>query len=446
MRLIPSIRILAGLAIGIAAVPAFGADLLAIYRDAQKEDAVFAAARANLLAGQEKMPQGLAGLLPVVTLTSNTQYNDRDLQFRGAGAPLSSSSRFNSNGVNVVATQPLFRAQNWITYEQAKNQVSQAEAVFLQAGHDLMLRVSQAYFDVLLAENNVALAAAQKTAYAEQLAQAKRNFEVGTATITDANDAQARHDLAFSQEIGAQNDLEVKKQAVRQIIGRVAPALSKIGGGFTPQLPAPNNMESWVEQSTGASPQVRVAQMAFDVATQEVARNRGGHLPTLDAVASYSDQAQAVGIQGGSGFDSTTKYIGLQLSLPIYQGGLTSSKVREALANQEKARQELENTKRTVAHNARTAFLGVANGVAQVKALETALVSSQSSLDSTKLGQEVGVRTQVDVLNAQQQLISTRRDYAQAIYGYAINVLKLKAATGTLSETDLAYVNQWLAN
>lgn len=428
----------------LAAAQANAADLLSIYKQAQQSDAVFAAARANLAAGQEKLPQGLSGLLPAVTLSGNTLYNDRDLQFRN-GTP-SANARFNSNTLNVTATQPLFRAQSWISYEQAKNQVTQAEAAFAQAGHELMIRVAQGYFDVLLAENNVALAAAQRGAYAEQLAQAKRNFEVGTATITDANDAQARHDLARSQEIGAQNDLEVKKQALRQIIGAMPPALAKISGGFTPQLPSPDNMEAWVEQSATASPQIKAAQMAFEVATQEVTRNRGGHLPTLDAVASYADAAQGAGIQGGSGFESTTRYIGLQLALPIYQGGLVNSKVREAIANQEKARQDLENARRSVAQSTRAAYLGVTGGVAQIKALDTALLSSQSSLDSTKLGQEVGVRTQVDVLNAQQQLISTRRDYAQAIYGYAINVLKLKAAAGTLDESDLAHVNRWLAN
>ncbi len=444
MQLPPFICLTAGLMIGAAtAVPAHAADLLSIFRDAQKEDAVYASARANLLAGQEKLPQGLSGLLPAVTASANTQYNDRDLQVRGTP---SSNARYNSNTLSVTATQPLFRAQNWISYQQSKNQVTQSEAVFMQAGHDLMIRVAQAYFDVLLAENNTTLATAQKTAYSEQLAQAKRNFEVGTATITDANDARARYDLAVSQEIGAQNDLEVKKQALRQIIGRVPPALSKISGGFTPQLPAPNDMEAWVTQSNDASPQVKIAQLGLDVANQEVTRNRGGHLPTLDAVASYNDTGQGAGIQFGPGFDSKTRYIGLQLAVPIYQGGLINSKVREALANEDKARQDLENARRTVAQNTRASFLGVANGVAQIKALEAALVSSQSSLDSTKLGQEVGVRTQVDVLNAQQQLISTRRDYAQAIYGYAINVLKLKAAAGTLSETDLAYVNQWLAN
>ncbi|NBR28958.1 MAG: channel protein TolC [Betaproteobacteria bacterium] len=444
MRAAPLLRMIAGFVLGTAGAHALAADLLAVFREAQKEDAVFAAARANLSAGQEKLPQGLSGLLPAVTMSGNTLYNDRDLQFRN-GTP-NSNSRFNSNGLNVTATQPLFRAQNWITYEQAKNQVTQAEAAFQQATHDLMIRVSQAYFDVLLAENNLTLATAQKTAYAEQLAQARRNFEVGTATITDANDAQARHDLAFSQEIGAQNDLEVKKQALRQIIGSVPSSLSRISGGFAPQLPTPNSMEAWVEQSATASPQIKAARMAHEVATQEVTKNRGGHLPTLDAVASYAETGQGAGIQGGVGFDSTTRYIGLQLAVPIYQGGLVNSKVREALANQEKARQELENARRTVAQNTRAAFLGVTSGVAQIKALEAALVSSQSSLDSTKLGQEVGVRTQVDVLNAQQQLISTRRDYAQAIYGYAVNVLRLKAAAGTLAEADLAYVNQWLGN
>jgi len=432
------------LLVSVMSPSAPAADLVSIYREAQTADAVYAGARASYLAGQEKLPQGLAGILPAVTLSAGTQYNDRDLQFRGPPNTASGTTRYNSNSVNVTATQPLFRFQNWITYEQAKNQVSQAEAAFLQVAQDLIVRVAQAYFDVLLAENNVALAAAQKMAFAEQLAQAKRNFEVGTATITDANDAQARHDLAVSQEISAQNDLEIKKQTLRQITGRIPPELAKLSSRFTPALPNPNNMDNWVEQASVSSLQVRGAQVAADIASQEVSKNRGGHLPTLDAVASYVDSGQGAGTLSGPGFDNTTKYIGLQLALPLYQGGLVNSKVREALANEEKSKQDLENTKRTVALNTRAAFLGVTNGAAQIKALETALVSSQSSLDSTKLGQEVGVRTQVDVLNSTQQLISTRRDYAQAIYAYAINVLKLKAAAGTLTEDDLAYVNSWL--
>ena len=434
--------LMVGLLASIMSQPAPAADLISIYREAQSADAVYAGARASYQAGQEKLPQGRAGILPAITLSANTQYNDRDLQFRG-GAP-ASSARYNSNSLNVTATQPLYRLQNWITYEQAKNQVTQAEAAFLQVSQDLIVRVAQAYFDVLLAGNNVTLAAAQKTAFSEQLAQAKRNFEVGTATITDANDAQARHDLAAAQEIAARNDLEIKKQALRQITGSIPPELAKLSSRFTPALPNPNSMDNWVEQASASSLQVRVAQAALDIAMQDVSKNRSGHLPTLDAVASYIDFGQGAGFLSGPGYDSTTRYIGLQLAVPIYQGGLTTSKVREALANEEKARQDLENTKRTVAHSTRSAFLGVTNGVSQIKALETALVSSQSSFDSTRLGQEVGVRTQVDVLNSTQQLISTRRDHAQAIYAYAINVLKLKAAAGTLTEDDLAYVNAWL--
>src|SRR4051812_4149985 len=270
--------------------PCAAADLLSIYREAQNADAVYAGARATYMAGQEKLPQGLSGLLPAITVQANSQYNDRDLNFRPPAQGLvSGNSRFNSNGFNVTATQPLFRYQNWITYEQAKNQVSQAEAVFLQANQDLIVRVAQAYFDVLLSENNVTLAAAQRTAFAEQLAQAKRNFEVGTATITDANDAQARHDLAASQEIAAQNDLQIKKEALRQIIGRAPPDIAKIGGGFTPQLPSPNNMDNWVDNGTATSLQVKAAQANLDFAAQDVSKNRGGHLPTIDAVASYQE-------------------------------------------------------------------------------------------------------------------------------------------------------------
>ncbi len=440
------LRSVAWLLMGLALCTASrAADLLSIYRDALAADAVLAAARASYQAGQEKLPQGLSGLLPAVTLSGNTLYNDRDLQFRGVipGAA-SGAARFNSNNLALTATQPLFRMQNWITFEQARNQVSQAETVFLLASQDLILRVAQAYFDILLAESNVTLAAAQKTAFAEQLAQAKRNFEVGTATITDANDAQARHDLAASQEIAAGNELEIRRQTLRQITGRLPPALAGLSAAFVPVAPTPNNMEAWVDQAANSSLPVRIAQATLAIAGQEVARNRGGHLPTLDAVASYAETGQGAGIQGGVGFDSTTKYIGLQLAVPLYQGGAVSSRVREALANQEKARQDLENARRTAALNTRAAFLNVANGVAQIKALNAALISSQSSLASSKLAQEVGVRTQVDVLNAQQQLISTRRDYAQATYSYAVNVLKLKAAAGALAEDDIAYVNQWL--
>ena len=431
----------------IAGLPVPAADLVQIYRLAQGSDAVYAAARASWSATQEKLPQGRAGLLPSVTFSASTQYNERETRFRvPGGSTLGFPEQFNSNNWNLTLTQPLYRRQNLITYEQAKTQVGQADAQLALAGQDLMLRVSQAYFDVLLANNNVDLAVAQKVAISEQLAQAKRNFEVGTATITDTHEAQARYDLAVAQEIAAQNDLEIKRRQLAQIIGRPAPGLTLLTGEIALELPQPNRIEPWVEEATRVSLPVVIAEATVAFARQEVERNRGGHHPTLDVVATYTDAGSGAGQQVGSSsaFDSTTKTIGLQLAVPLYQGGATSSRVREALANEDRARQELENARRTAELAAHQAFLGVTNGTAQVRALRAALVSSQSSLDSTRLGLEVGVRTQVDVLNATQQIFTTRRDLAQAAYNYVLSLLRLKAAVGRLGEDDLAKVNAWL--
>ncbi len=424
------------------AFTSYAADLIDIYREARGSDAVYASARAAWSATQEKLPQGRAGLLPQASLSASSQYNDRSLSVRDGSA--TRIGQFNSNAVTLSLTQPLFRPQSYTQYEQAKTQLTQADAQFALAAQDLIVRVAQAYFDVLLAQDNVAFSQAQKAAIAEQLAQAKRNFEVGTATITDQHDAQARFDLTVSQEIAAQNDLEIKRRALEQLIGKVAPGLSLLGKGLVLALPQPNNMDTWVQDAAQTNLQVQVNQAGLVFATQEVTRNRGGHWPTLDAVASYSEAGSGSGITGGAGTDTTTKVIGLQLSLPLYQGGLTGSRIREALANEDRARQDLENARRTAALTTRQAFLGVANGMAQVKALQAALVSSQSSLDSTRLGLEVGVRTQVDVLNAQQQLFSTRRDLAQATYTYILSLLRLKAAVGRLAEDDLARINAWL--
>ncbi len=441
MRVLSSASFVFLLAVAAAAQ---GADLVEVYRQARSADAVYAAARAAWAAGQEKLPQGRSGLLPSVNLSASTQYNDREIQFRNPATP-TAAGQFNSNVFSLSLTQPLYRRQNVVVFEQAKTQVDQADAQFALAAQDLILRVAQAYFDVLLAQNNVELAASQKTAIAEQLAQAKRNFEVGTATITDTHEAQARYDLTVAQEIAAQNDLEIKLRQLAQIIGRPAPVLAPFSlSQFRLALPEPNNMEIWVKDATESNLQVLINDAGLTFARQEVERNRGGHHPTLDAFATYTDSGSGSGLQGGFGTDTTTKVIGLQLALPLYQGGLTASRIREALANEEKARHELENAKRSAELAARQGFLGVSNGVAQVNALGAAVTSSQSSLDSTRLGQVVGVRTQVDVLNAQQQLFSARRDRAQAIYNYILSLLRLRAAVGKLTEGDLNQVNAWL--
>lgn len=422
--------------------PARGADLLEVYKQAQSGDVVYAGARAAWAAAQEKLPQGRSGLLPKVDITGSTQFNDRDITFRD-NTP-GGSARFNSNALALTLTQPVYRRQNFVAYEQGKTQIEQADAVLSQAAQDLITRAAQAYVDVLLARDNVAFAAAQKTAISEQLTQAKISFKVGTATITDTHEAQARYDLAVAQEIQALSDLEIKQRALELLIGKAAPSLAPLGAGLQLVSPQPAVQEKWIEEARSANPQVRALEANLTLAQQEVARNRGGHYPTLDAFAGWSRNAAGVGTLGGPGTEIVNKNIGLQLAIPVYQGGVVDSRVREAAANENKARQDLENARRNAELNARQNYVGVTNGIAQVKAQEAALASSQSALDSTRLGREVGVRTQVDVLNAQQQVYTARRDLAKAKYDYIMSTLRLKAAVGRLTEQDVVAVNAWL--
>jgi len=419
------------------------ADLLETYRAAQGNDPVFAAARATQQAAQEKLPQSRSMLLPSVNLSANTTFNDNTVQYRGTTFLPGGNNRYNSNGYGVSLVQPLFRQQNWLVYSQAELQVAQSEAQFRIAEQDLMLRVAQAYFDVLIAQDSVQLVEAQKTAIAEQLEQAKRNFEVGSATITDTLEAQARHDLTGAQEIAAQNNLEIKRGALQQLINAAPKDLRPLGKEFSLEPPQPADMEKWADNAQQNSLQLAIAQAGAAIADKEVARNRGGHYPTVDIVANYSKNA-ANGGGFGVGSDSTNKSVGVQLNMPLFQGGGVNSKWREAEANRERARQELENARRNVAQQTRQAYLGVVSGIAQVRALQQALASGESVLQASKLGHEVGVRTNLDVLNAQQQLFATRRDLYQAQYNYLISQLRLKAAVGSLGEEDFARANQAL--
>ena len=422
---------------------AHAADLLEVFHTAQANDPVFAAARATRQAGQEKLPQGRALLLPSINLNANSTFNDQTTQYQGTTPFPSGNNRYNNHGYGVSLTQPLFRQQNWLTYTEAELQVAQSEAQFKVAEQDLILRVAQSYFDVLIAQDSVSLAEAQKTAIAEQLEQAKRNFEVGSATITDTHEAQARHDLTSAQEIAAQNNLEIKRRSLQQLINTIPKELKPLGKGFKLEAPQPADMEKWVDDAQSRNPQLAIAQAAAELAEKEVARNRGGHYPTVDLVANYTNNSANGGSLGVAN-DSTNKSVGVQLNIPLFQGGAINSKWREAEANRERAKQELENSRRTVATQTRQAYLGVVSGIAQVKALQQALISSESVLEASKLGQEVGVRTNLDVLNAQQQLYSTRRDLYQAQYNYLTSQLRLKQAVGSLGENELSKVNQAL--
>lgn len=416
---------------------AHGADLIQVYKDALANDAVIASARSALEAGQEKSVQGRAGLLPTIGLGGS--YGRSNLEV--------SAGTFNStnNGYTLSLSQPLFRLANWESYQQGKLSVAVSEAQFAQAQQDLIVRVSQAYFDVLAAEDALAFLGAQLSAISEQLASAKRNFEVGTSTITDTNEAQARYDLASAQQIAAQNDLEVKKTALQVIIGTAPSALAPLRPGVKLVAPQPAQIEPWVSSAEQQNFGVVSQQIAVEIAQREISRNRAGHLPTVDLVASRSHNNQGTTAIASGGISNQTQ-IGVQWAIPIFSGFAVTSRVRETIALETKARSDLETARRTAAQGARQSFLGVNNGLAQVRALEAAEISSQSSLESNRLGYQVGVRINIDVLNAQQQLFSTRRDLAKARYDTLMNGLRLKAAAGTLKEEDLGPINALLVH
>ena len=415
-------------------------DLLQVYREALANDAQYASARAQLAAGQEKSTQGRAGLLPTVGVGGS--YNRSDLEATSAGA--TSSRDFNSHGYTVSLSQPLLRLANWEAYQQGRLSVALSEAQFGQSQQDLIVRVAQAYFDVLAAQDALASVQAQKTAITEQLASAKRNFEVGTATITDTHEAQARFDLAVAQEFAGQNDLEIKRTALQQIIGKPAGDLATLRAGVKLTPPEPAVVDKWVQSAEQQNYGVAGQQFALEIARREIRKNRAGHYPTVDLVASRNHNNQSGSSLSPTGSVSDTNTVGVQWNIPLFAGFAVDSRVRETIALEDKARADLENARRVAAQGARQAFLGVNAGLAQVRALEAAELSSQSALESNRLGYQVGVRINIDVLNAQQQLYSTRKDLSKARYDTIVNGLRLKSAAGTLKEEDLTQINSLL--
>src|SRR3569623_657546 len=360
-------KLLATLITGVfLSLAAQAMDLLQAYQQALANDPVHASARASLTAGQENIPQGRAGLLPTLGVGGSYNRNDISSDFSG----ITTDSTANTNSYTISLSQPLFRPANWEQYQEGKLSSAASEAQFAQAQQDLIVRVSQAYFDVLAAQDALASVQAQKVAITEQLASAKRNFEVGTATITDTHVAQARFDLAVAQEYAAINDLEIKRAALQQIIGKPAGDLAGLKPGFKLSAPQPADINQWVQSAETQNYGVIGQQLGLEIAQREIKRNRAGHYPPVD--------------------------------------------------------------------------LGASNGLAQVKALEAAEVSSQSALESNRLGYQVGVRINIDVLNAQQQLYTTRRDLAKARYDTVVNGLKLRSAAGTLKEDDVVQINHLL--
>ncbi len=420
----------------VAASSAQAQDLLTSWRDALANDALVASARSALEATRERVTQAQAVMRPAATGTAAVTRQDVDTN-------LAPSRMFTSRSFGVGLTMPLLRLQNLEQIEQSKLTAAIGEAQLEQAMQDLMIRVSQAYFDVLAAQDNLETIRAQKRAITEQLASARRNFEVGTATITDQQEAQARFDLNVAQELAAENDLAVKRSALSLLTGKPVPELNALGRGVTLAEPMPARESEWTGTAREHNLMVQQARLSTEISRREIERQRWGHAPTVDLVGNLSrtenSTLQLLGIK------ANTAAIGLQLNLPIYQGGGIDARVREAIATDSKVHADLESARRSAEQGARTAFLGVNSGLGQVRALEAAERSSQLALDSNLLGYQVGVRINIDVLNAQQQLFTTRRDLSKARYDVLVNGLRLKQTAGTLREEDLQAVNTLLS-
>ena len=421
-------------------LPAQAQSLIELYQSARSFDAAYQSAKSQFDATIAKAEQARALILPTASLGILASRVAE--QHEPTSLP-SYDRAYSNDSANITASQPLYRPANWAAYQQGLRQLDLAQVQLDIADQDLIVRVSQAYFDVLAATDNLTFVQAQKTAVAEQLASAKRNFEVGTATITDTREAQAKYDLVIAQEIAAENDLRVKKLALDQLVGKSNAQPKSLA---QPQaLPAllPNDVSIWVKQGEDSSPGIKQAQIALDVAQLETKKAQAGHKPTLDLTAQLLNSNNLRGF--GLGEQAQQASIGLNFNLPLFAGFATQNRVKETLALEYKASSDLEGAKRNVEQATRAAFFGVASGQGQVKALEAAEASSQSALDANKLGYQVGVRINIDVLNSQSQLFDTKAKLAQARYNVLLGGLKLRQANGTLRAEDLQQVNALLA-
>lgn len=432
-----------GLLVAILCTPLMPAgaaeDLLALYEEARQQDPVLGAAEARYQAVTEQVPQARSQLLPRVEVDAGI---DRErLEFGddvpgGGGA----GGSFTSQGWGATVTQPIYDARAWPALDASRSQVEAAEQELEAARQELMVRLVNAYFDVLLADDSVRTALAQKAAIAQQLAQAERAFEVGTGTVVDVDEAKARFDLAHADLIEARNDLDVARQALRRIVGRTPDELVPLRREPELEPPGFGKMTEWENRAVEQARALQAQAARVESAQHDVESARGERYPRLDAVASYRDDRDTT-FGGGTRADVETTRIGLQVVVPLYQGGGAGARLRERAAELEAAREDLTDTRLQVVEATRTAYLRVESGLSRTRALRQALRSSQSSLRSTQRGFQVGVRSSVDVLDAVQQVYAAQRDLSAAQYDLIRNRVALQDAAGVLSTPDLRELN-----
>lgn len=405
----------------------FAADLSETIQAAKRYDAAYLAGVAQYQSVLTRESQSLASLLPRLIASGNATQNAAETSYGNTSQP-DVSRNYTSGGYTVQLTQPLFQMGAIHSYVQSKYLVAQAEAQRTQAENDLILRVAQAYYDVLLAIDRLEHIRAQKKSIYEQLAAASKSYKVGAGGITDVEESKAKFELVTAQAIEAEAEVENKRQALAMVAGPDIGDPRSVRSN--PAFPA-GVVDDWILKVDG-NPSVAAAKAAIDVAEKEISKARSGHYPNLNLVASYSDTLQGPDSNSSLSTDIRTnnKAVGLQLQIPIFEGGGTQAKVDEATRLREKARNEYQNVRRQVILQLNQAFLGIVTGLAQIKALEAGVVSSEMALKSNTKGYKVGIRTNADVLNAMQQLFSAKTDLNRARYSTWMQHLKLKLSVG----------------
>lgn len=427
--------LLIGVLFSSVATPASAeVSIMDVYRDALVNDPQLQQADANRMAEREALPQARALNLPNLTARGDIDRNFQDGDTAGV-----STDTNTSRNIGIFLNQPLYDRANQVRRRQADITVEQADVDFTGAGQNLAFRVAAAYFDVLAARDQVTFAQADKEAIDRQLEQARRRFEVGLVTITDVLEAQARFDQSLATEIAALNALANRREELAEITGRYYETLRPLRAEIPLLPPDPADPEHWVQQALADNPDLRSARFGAELARENIELQRSGHYPTLDLNAGYSDSDTGTqSRRGGS--------IGLELTIPLYQGGAVTSRTREAAFRHEAAKQQREAVQRAITRQVREAYRGVEASISLVRALDQARVSSRSSLEATQAGFDVGTRTIVEVLDEQRDLLLAERDYSQARYSYLLNRLSLEQAVGELNEVDLEHIQALLAD
>ncbi|MBN8443304.1 MAG: TolC family outer membrane protein [Thauera sp.] len=427
-----------------AAAPGHALDLAEAYRLALHHDARYQAARAQAAASREAVPQALAQLLPNVSASLSRSKNSTDKEAPDVlGLTKSEEFEYFSSNYALTLRQPIYRKYNFALYSQAQAEVAGAEATLDRSLQDLLVRLSGAYFEALLAQDQHALARAQKVAYAAQLEASRKAFAAGQGTRTDIDDAQARYDMTLADELETAQNLGYTRRQLQTIVNQPVDALAVLDPArMQLQSPQPASAEEWIERGEESNPELRALRAEIEVAREELEKARAGHYPTVDLVAQRSKSSSENNVSIDTRYLSSM--VGLQVNVPIFAGGYAMSQSRQALANIERAQQQYEARRRELGQEIRKEFQTVAEGVLRVRALEQADRSAERAVFSNEKGLQAGTRSRVDILNAAQQRMNVKRDLAMARYRYIIARIRLQSLVSSLTESELAAVNAWL--